>query len=182
MCATDGDHVFIVGGETSSFSHGHTAEPRGFSSWESASKHVVRFSIETSCYTALPDMPEALDSPSAALVSGKLFVCGGVIDDEETSCYSDAAAWNQHVYVLDVQRRNRKWQRIAGLLCPRKAPGCVVIDELIFVGGGIGPKDGEGLFTPCPVEVYNSATLRWMNPPSSSLWAGCNNVVGPVAA
>lgn len=114
---------------------------------ESVRTHEA-FDFETNRYEHLPPLPRPLNHVAVAAWNGNLYAVGGLGDDLE-NYIATGEAWRYDV-------RERRWLPIAPMPTPRGAAGAAVVDDVLYVVGGLA--NGERLTN---LEAYDLKRDRW---------------------
>ena len=120
---------------------------------------VEEYNPETGFWARKKDMPTARDSASTAVVDGKIYVIGGLVETfpiNRLECLSI-------VEVYDPMTNT--WAPRADMPTPRARPSISVVNGKIYVIGGWNFKGGIGevrnIQTLSVVEMYNPVTDTW---------------------
>jgi N-acetylneuraminic acid mutarotase len=114
---------------------------------------VERYDIRRDRWARLPDMPVALNHPTAAAHSGRLYVHGGY--------RGEAGLTGPTGVLLRYDPQRRRWRRLPSSPTPRAAHALAAIRGRLYAAGGA--NDTGSLRS---LEIYDIRRARWRRGPS----------------
>jgi N-acetylneuraminic acid mutarotase len=114
---------------------------------------VERYDIRRDRWARLPDMPVALNHPTAAAHRGRLYVHGGY--------RGEAGLTGPTGVLLRYHPQRRRWRRLPSSPTPRAAHALAAIRGRLYAAGGA--NDTGSLRS---LEIYDIRRARWRRGPS----------------
>jgi Kelch motif protein len=114
---------------------------------------VERYDIRSDRWSRLPDMPVALNHPTATAHSGRLYVHGGY--------RGETGLTRPTGILLRYHPQRRRWRRLPSSPTPRAAHALAAIGGRLYAAGGA--NDTGSLRS---LEIYDIRRARWRRGPS----------------
>jgi N-acetylneuraminic acid mutarotase len=114
---------------------------------------IERYDIRRDRWSRVPDMPIALDHPTATAYGGRLYVHGGYRGESDLSRPTGA--------LLRYDPTRARWRRLPSSPTPRAAHALAAIRGRLYAAGGA--NDSGSLQS---LEIYDIRRARWRRGPS----------------
>ena len=114
---------------------------------------VERYDIRRDRWTRVPDLPVALNHPTAVAHRGRLYVHGGYRGETDLTVPTGA--------LLRYNPERRRWRRLPSSPTPRAAHALAAIRGRLYAAGGA--NDSGSLQS---LEIYDIRRARWRSGPS----------------
>lgn len=121
------------------------------------------FHKTTGKWESMPSMQKKREGHSAAVLGGKLYVCGGLNDEFAQDCSGEESV---HGPVECYDPGTGSWTQMSRMLSRRFHHASCAFQGRLIVSGGISPDKagGEGLLN--SVESFQPSERRWTHMPS----------------